>query len=101
MVSQGRLRFFLPIALCGVALLLLPSLLAQVPKKAPPKPGPMLADGVENFDTPEFQLSLVRSSKTIAALHPKKESQFDFTLGDRLIERYTMATTIWAISTFA
>jgi len=61
--------------------------LAQEPKKAPPQPGPMLADGVDNFDTPDFQLSLVRSSQTAAALHPKTDAQFDFTPGDRLTER--------------
>ena len=61
--------------------------LAQEPKKAPPQPGPMLADGVENFDTPDFQLSLVRSSQTAAALHPKTDAPFDFTPGDRLTER--------------
>ncbi len=47
----------------------------------------MLADGVENFHTPDFQLSLVRSSQTVAALHPKLDPQFDFTPGDRLTER--------------
>jgi hypothetical protein len=72
-----------------VALVLLASvhLFAQEAKKAPPQPGPMLTDGLEQFNTPEFQLTLVRSSQTIAALHPKLESQFDFTPGDRLTER--------------
>src|SRR5579864_842109 len=60
---------------------------AQEPKKAPPQPGPMLTDGLETFDTPEFQLSLVRSSQTVAALHPRSDAQFDFTPGDRLTER--------------
>src|ERR1700751_804041 len=82
---QSKLRLFE--FNCGLAALLLSGALAQEPKKAPPKPGPMLADGIENFDTPEFQLSLVRSSQTVAALHPKQESQFDFTPGDRLTER--------------
>jgi hypothetical protein len=62
-------------------------LLAQAPPKASPQPGPMLTDGFENFETPDFQLALVRSSQTVAALHPKLEPQFDFTPGDRLTER--------------
>ena len=60
---------------------------AQEPKKTPPQPGPMLTDGVDQFDTPDFKLSLVRSSQTIAALHPKSDAQFDFTPGDLLTER--------------
>jgi|SRR5271165_1817725 len=74
---------------CCAGLLLSASIgvLAQEPKKAPPSPGLMLADGVENFDTPDFQLSLVRSSQTVAALHPKTDMQFDFTPADRLTER--------------
>ncbi len=62
-------------------------LCTQEQKKAPPQPGPMLTDGLEGFETPDFQLSLVRSSQTVAALHPKLDSQFDFTPGDRLTER--------------
>jgi hypothetical protein len=60
---------------------------AQEQPKASPQPGPMLTDGLETFETPDFQLSLVRSSQTVAALHPKLEPQFDFTPGDRLTER--------------
>jgi uncharacterized protein DUF5695 len=59
----------------------------QEQKKATPHPGPMLADGLETFDTPEFQFTLVRSSQTVAALKPKVHSGFDFTPGDRLTER--------------
>ena len=62
-------------------------LLAQEAKKAPPQPGPMLTDGLQNFETPEFQLTLVRSSQTVSALHPKQDLQFDFTPGDRLTDR--------------
>jgi Family of unknown function (DUF5695) len=89
MISQARLMLSLLALNCCPALLLFSCIaaLAQEPKKAPPQPGPMLADGVENFDTPDFKLSLVRSSQTIAALHPKTDVQFDFTPGDRLTER--------------
>ena len=56
-------------------------------QKTPPAPGPMLAQGTENFDTPDFTLTLVRSSQTIAALSPKTSGGFDFTPGDLLVAR--------------
>ena len=54
-------------------------------KKA--NPGPMLATGTVDFDTPEFTLTLVRSSQTVAALRPKNAANFDFTPGDLLVAR--------------
>ena len=56
-------------------------------KKQPPVPGPMLSQGTVDFDTPEFTLTLVRSSQTVAALRPKGAGDFDFTPADLLIER--------------
>ena len=56
-------------------------------KKAPPVPGPMLEQGFEKIDTPDFELSLVRSSQTVAALKPKGADGFDFTPGDLLVAR--------------
>ena len=53
----------------------------------PPTPGPMLADGNVDFDTPEFTLTLVKSSQTVAALKPKGAKGFDFTPGDLLVAR--------------
>src|SRR5579863_518724 len=50
-------------------------------------PGPMLAQGIVNFSTPNFDLSLVRSSQTVAALKPKGANGFDFTPGDLLVQR--------------
>lgn len=50
-------------------------------------PGPMLAQGTIDFDTPDFAFSLVRSSQTVAALKPKGSNGFDFTPGDLLTER--------------
>src|SRR4051812_5687921 len=47
----------------------------------------MLSQGTIDFDTPEFTLTLVRSSQTVAALKPKGAGQFDFTPGDLLIDR--------------
>jgi len=58
----------------------------QTPGQAP-TPGPMLSYGVMELDTPELTLSLVRSSQTVAALHPKQDPGFDFTPGDLLVER--------------
>ena len=103
MISQVRPRLCLLALKCCAGLLFVVSIgaLAQEPKKPPPQPGPMLADGIENFDTPDFQLSLVRSSQTAAALHPKSDAQFDFTPGDRLTERSHEATTIRGTSIFA
>jgi hypothetical protein len=61
---------------------------AQERKPRPPaKPGPMLDQGIANYDTPDFTLSLVRSSQTVAALKPKGTDGFDFTPGDILVER--------------
>jgi hypothetical protein len=56
-------------------------------KKEPPTPGPMLSQGTIDLDTPEFALTLVRSSQTVAALKPKGAGEFDFTPGDLLVER--------------
>lgn len=48
----------------------------------------MLADGMQDYDTPDFKLTLVKSSQTIAALKPKSaDGGFDFTPGDILVER--------------
>ncbi|HKV29250.1 MAG TPA: DUF5695 domain-containing protein [Candidatus Acidoferrales bacterium] len=55
--------------------------------QGPPTPGPMLEQGIINLDTPEFELSLVRSSQTVAALKPKGADGFDFTPGDLLVSR--------------
>lgn len=89
MIRQAHPMWVRFVLSCATGLLLLASsaAFAQESKKIPPQPGPMLTDGLENFDTPGFQLSLVRSSQTVAALHPKLDPQFDFTPGDRLTER--------------
>jgi hypothetical protein len=73
----------------GLLAVLGPGALAQEQqrKKEPPKPGPMLDQGIVSLDTPDFTLQLVRSSQTVAALKPKIASDFDFTPGDLLIER--------------
>ncbi|HEU5403378.1 MAG TPA: DUF5695 domain-containing protein, partial [Terriglobales bacterium] len=53
----------------------------------PPKPGPMLEQGTQDYQTPSFTLSLVKSSQTVAALKPKDAGEFDFTPGDLLVQR--------------
>jgi hypothetical protein len=55
--------------------------------KTPPATGPMLADGMIKLDTPEFNVMLVRSSQTVAALKPKIAPDLDFTPGDLLVAR--------------
>jgi hypothetical protein len=72
---------------CLVLLLATSAACQKQGKKQPPTPGPMLSQGTVDFDTPEFTLSLVRSSQTIAALKPKGAGDFDFTPGDLLVER--------------
>ncbi len=61
---------------------------AQGPGQKPaPKPGPMLDRGTFAVEAPDFRLTLVRTSQTVAALEPKAAAGFDFTPGDRLVER--------------
>jgi hypothetical protein len=55
--------------------------------RSSPTPGPMINQGIEDYDTPDFTLSLVRSSQTIAALKPKGGDGFDFAPGDLLPQR--------------
>ncbi|MGB6483663.1 MAG: DUF5695 domain-containing protein [Candidatus Acidiferrales bacterium] len=57
----------------------------QAPEVA--TPGPMLAQGTVDFNTPDFDVNLVRSSQTVAALKPKGAGGFDFTPGDLLAGR--------------
>ncbi len=59
----------------------------QTKEHPPATPGPMLAGGLIELDTPDFHLSLVRSSQTVAALRPKSDPNFDFTPGDLLVAR--------------
>jgi Family of unknown function (DUF5695) len=77
---------------CAVLMTLPPALIQAAigqddSHKAPATPGPMLDQGVVELNTPDFTLSLVRSSQTVAALKPKGGDGFDFTPGDLLIER--------------
>jgi hypothetical protein len=65
----------------------LPCLGQRQPNVTPPVPGPMLADGILTRETPEFRLSLVKSSQTIADLKPKSEQGFDFAPSDQLVAR--------------
>src|SRR5580658_2659726 len=56
-------------------------------EKTLPTPGAMLEQGLADYDSPDFTLTLVRSSQTVAALKPKGADGFDFTPADLLTER--------------
>jgi hypothetical protein len=56
-------------------------------RQAPPVPGPMLEQGTLTLDTPDFTVTLVKSSQTIASLRSKRGGGFDFTPGDLLAAR--------------
>jgi hypothetical protein len=77
-------RFSLFVALLAIPLNVFPQ---EPPRREPLTPGPMLSQGTVSLDTPELTLTLVRSSQTVAALHPKQDAGFDFTPGDLLVER--------------
>ena len=81
-------KAFVIFLLAAFALTICSSASAQENKpKTPPTPGPMLDQGTMDIQTPDFDLVLVRSSQTVAALKPKSAPDFDFTPGDLLIER--------------
>jgi hypothetical protein len=70
-----------------IALLALSAAGQEQKEKKAPTPGPMLAQGTIDLETPHFTLTLVRSSQTVAALKPKDAGDFDFTPGDLLVAR--------------
>jgi hypothetical protein len=80
-------RTLLPLVILTAGLISTGAVAQSPADKPAPSPGPMLAQGVENYDTPDFTLSLVRSSETVAALKPKGADGFDFTPGDLLTAR--------------
>jgi hypothetical protein len=83
-IALGISPFLLALIFCFASF----DAFAQKPAdKADPVPGPMLSQGIVNYDTPDFRLSLVRSSQTVAALKPKGADGFDFTPGDLLAAR--------------
>ncbi len=90
MSSQKRL-WNLAMPFCSIAPVLFLTAIsapAQEQKpKAPPVPGPMLSQGMIDIHTADFDLTLVRSSQTVAALKPNVAPDFDFTPGDLLVER--------------
>lgn len=43
-----------------------------------------IAEVYQKFNTPAFQLKLVKASQTVAGLRPNKNLNFDFTPSDRL-----------------
>jgi Family of unknown function (DUF5695) len=83
-LSRGVFYALIVSLVCGMATI---AGAQQPDHKKTPTPGPMLDQGTVNYDTPDFTLSLVRSSQTVAALKPKGADGFDFTPGDLLTER--------------
>jgi hypothetical protein len=79
-------RFCL-IALLSMIAISIPASSQEQRSNPPPAPGPMLAQGTIELHTTDFDLTLVRSSQTIAALRPKISPDFDFTPGDLLVAR--------------
>lgn len=80
-------RACLPLVLsivCGMATMVVAQ---RAGDKKTPIPQPMLNQGTVDYDTPDFTLSLARSSQTVAALKPKRADGFDLTPGDLLTER--------------
>ena len=87
-MNNRSFRFLACLLLLGLTPGLRHEAAPQAKKAAPPPvPGPMLEQGMIELSTPDFDLSLVRSSQTIAALKPKGGNGFDFTPGDLLVER--------------
>jgi hypothetical protein len=62
---------------------------APRPRPTGPEPTLGLDQGFLEFDTPDFNLKLVKASQTIAALEPKGQgtNHFDFTPADQLEKR--------------
>ena len=54
-----------------------PSARAQEPhKKLPATPGPMLSQGIQQFETPDFKLTLVKSSQTLRGSEAQGSGRF-------------------------
>ena len=88
-MTSGMLPLAKAVFLCVLTFgpALLPVAAQEKTTKPPATPGPMLRQGTVDFDTPDFTLTLVRSSQTVAALKPKGADGFDFTPGDLLVDR--------------
>jgi len=87
-IKSPRVSVLLVLFLLGLYSVAPLAVSGQQPEhKAPATPGPMLSQGTMDLDTPEFTLKLVVSSQTVAALTTKDAERFDFTPGDRLVER--------------
>jgi hypothetical protein len=72
---------------CILALVIHRTLAGESTSKSVRALGPMLDQGIADYDTPDFTLSLVRSSETVAALKAKVANGFNFAPGDLLASR--------------
>ena len=71
-----------------IALAIIPGVHAQwSPAGRESRLGPMLDEGLVSFQTPDFDVRLVRSSGTIAGLMSQAANDFDFTPGEFLAAR--------------
>ncbi|HDJ34350.1 MAG TPA: hypothetical protein ENF21_09675, partial [Bacteroidetes bacterium] len=72
--------------LIGCILILWPAVLySQVWKRIENRPQTLgLEQGLLEFETPEFELKIVKASHTVAALMPVGQGGFDYTPSDRL-----------------
>jgi hypothetical protein len=84
--NHGRLA----VAWAAGLAMALPLAGAQAQRAEPPAtPGPMLQQGIDHLNARSFDLDLVHSSQTVAALKPKSADGFDFAPGDLLVRRST------------
>ncbi len=88
MNRKARLGLRSGVIICCIGVLLFSAARAQEPKKAPPKPGPMLADGDRDTSIlPNSSWCWSGHRRQLLRFIRRLESQFDFIPGDRLIER--------------
>ena len=80
------------VAVASMTLLVYSNTYGQAPvsiwKKIEDKPATLnIKEGVMTFSTPAFQLKLLKSSQTVAALESNSDKNFDFTPGEILEKR--------------
>ena len=84
--NRGSWLIGLALLLLAPTVLLLAPTVSQAQGSREQKPPATLGSeqGVMTIDTPDFALTLVKASQTVAALQPKNGAGFDFTPADRI-----------------